>query len=271
MRAADRTDYIVRCLIDAASMYEEDAKAFLAEHDADHRAQIIAERDTEIVAWLGKKAREYRSTGSKQRALQADAIDLMASKLARGAVRANNLLGAVTRPDVLREAAAVAESIVGLFEDSDEGAAAAGAMEGLAIRLRRMADAGQAASDSQPDTDNTTPPADFFQPGHGYTHRSYGNDFHCVTVTTHPTTGERLAMGWLSEHGDWHRPTVVGINQWNHEYDGAEPPDDHGSIEDAHSATELYEMDRDAEFRHDAEDDARNTAEVEAEERGDAR
>lgn len=30
-----RTDYIVRCLIEAASMYEDDAKAFLAEHDAD--------------------------------------------------------------------------------------------------------------------------------------------------------------------------------------------------------------------------------------------
>lgn len=69
-----------------------------------------------------------------------------------------------------------------------------------------------------------TPQPEFFQPGHGYTHRSYGNDFLCVTVTTHPMTGERLAMGWISEHGDWHRPAVVGINQWNHEYDGVEPP-----------------------------------------------
>jgi hypothetical protein len=114
------------------------------------------------------------------------------------------------------------------------------------------------------DTTQTAP--DFFQPGHGYTHR-YGYDFLCVAVTTHPVTGERLAIGWHSEHGV---PIAVGINQWNHEYDGASPPADHGSIEDAHSATELYEMDRDAEFRLDAEDDARNTDAVEADERGDA-
>jgi hypothetical protein len=43
------------------------------------------------------------------------------------------------RAEVLREAATEAESTVALFEDSDEGAAAAGAMEGLAIRFRRMA------------------------------------------------------------------------------------------------------------------------------------
>jgi hypothetical protein len=93
--------------------------------------------------------------------------------------------------------------------------------------LDRMANAGQAGKDTA-SSGESTQPADFFQPGHGYTHRSYGNDFHCVTVTTHPTTGERLAMGWLSEHGEWHRPHVVGINQWNHEYDGAEPPTEGG-------------------------------------------
>jgi hypothetical protein len=64
--------------------------------------------------------------------------------------------------------------------------------------------------------------ADFFQPGHSYTHR-YGYDFLCVAITTHPITGERLAMGWHSEHGAWHRAITVGINQWNHEYDGADP------------------------------------------------
>ncbi|MFD8970526.1 hypothetical protein ACFV0C_36990 [Streptomyces sp. NPDC059568] len=37
------------------------------------------------------------------------------------------------------------------------------------------------------------------------------------------------------------------------------------SIEDVISATELYEMDQAAEARLDAEDDARNTAAVEAE------
>lgn len=43
--------------------------------------------------------------------------------------------------------------------------------------------------------------------------------------------------------------------------------DDDVSNDDFFSASELYEMDRDAEFRLDAEDDARNTAEIEADER----
>jgi hypothetical protein len=45
-----------------------------------------AERDIEIVVWLGKKAREYRSTGGARHALQADAVEVMASTIARGAV-----------------------------------------------------------------------------------------------------------------------------------------------------------------------------------------
>ncbi|TRV72578.1 hypothetical protein FKN01_29765 [Streptomyces sp. 130] len=50
-------------------------------------AKVIAERDAQIIAWLCKKAGEYRSTRSRQHALQADAIDTMADKLRRGAVR----------------------------------------------------------------------------------------------------------------------------------------------------------------------------------------
>ncbi|MER5750687.1 hypothetical protein [Streptomyces sp. NPDC002088] len=57
-----------------------------------HAAEVIAERDAEIMRWLGKKAREYRATGSKQHALQADAVELMASKISRGAVRPDNTL-----------------------------------------------------------------------------------------------------------------------------------------------------------------------------------
>ncbi|WP_411140287.1 hypothetical protein [Streptomyces sp. x-80] len=52
-------------------------------------AAIVAERDAQIIAWLLKKAREYRSTGSQQHQVQADAIERMASKIQRGAVRAS--------------------------------------------------------------------------------------------------------------------------------------------------------------------------------------
>lgn len=69
----------------------------------------------------------------------------------------------------------------------------------------------------------TTATPDFFQPGHGYTHRD-GSDFLCVAVTVHPQTGERLAMGWRVDSWALHYPSTVGINQWNHEYDGVEPP-----------------------------------------------
>lgn len=51
-----------------------------------------AERDAEILYWLGKKSLEYRSTGSKQDVVRADVIALMASKISRGAVRPNNTL-----------------------------------------------------------------------------------------------------------------------------------------------------------------------------------
>lgn len=46
---------------------------------------------TEVTAWLVKKARVFRSAGGSVRAAQADAIAALASKVGRGAVRANNL------------------------------------------------------------------------------------------------------------------------------------------------------------------------------------
>lgn len=60
-----------------------------AEHLLDaYRAEVLAEAKVETVGWLVKKAREYRSTGSTQHALQADAIATLASKADRGAIRA---------------------------------------------------------------------------------------------------------------------------------------------------------------------------------------
>jgi hypothetical protein len=74
----------------------------------------------------------------------------------------------------------------------------------------------------RPDNLRMLPP-DFFEPGHAYTHRD-GSDFHCVAITAHPQTGQRLAMGWRSENDEWHRPTVCNLGQWLHEYDGVQPP-----------------------------------------------
>ncbi|WP_240812564.1 hypothetical protein [Streptomyces sp. DASNCL29] len=49
------------------------------------RAEVLAEAKREVVAWLLKKAGEYRATGKRQR--EADAVSVMASKIDRGAVR----------------------------------------------------------------------------------------------------------------------------------------------------------------------------------------
>jgi hypothetical protein len=260
---------------------------------------LIAERDAEIVAWLGKKAKEFRSAGGQQRQAQADAVDAMASKLARGAVRPDNMRGVVTRNEVLHEAASIAATFLGRFPDWD-AMKAAGIIgphtmaRAIGNELRRMADAGQVGTVTAPsgettqpasffqaghtygdaeydwkfrcdtvtthpengertalgwrffngewepyayheddweihqlvghtDSGRTTQPAPgFFQPGHGYTHR-YGHDFLCAAITTHPATGERLAIGWRIRHGV-HYLAAEGINQWNHEYDGVEPP-----------------------------------------------
>jgi hypothetical protein len=55
---------------------------------AEHRAEVVAERDAETVAWLTKKAREFRANGETT---QADTAALLASKVQRGAVRPDNL------------------------------------------------------------------------------------------------------------------------------------------------------------------------------------
>jgi hypothetical protein len=58
-------------------MYEADARAFLAEHDAHVRAAALAEAQDELVAWLVKKAREQKTWNA----------GTLASKVDRGAVR----------------------------------------------------------------------------------------------------------------------------------------------------------------------------------------
>ncbi|MER6515177.1 hypothetical protein [Nonomuraea sp. NPDC001636] len=57
----------------------------IAELEAE-QATAIAERDAQIVAWLGKKAREYGESDRESRA-KAEAVWRMADKISRGAVR----------------------------------------------------------------------------------------------------------------------------------------------------------------------------------------
>ncbi|MEU9865524.1 hypothetical protein AB0D99_32110 [Streptomyces sp. NPDC047971] len=56
------------------------------ESAANHRAEVQAERDAQIVAWLLKKSHEYGTSNREKRA-KAEAVWRMADKLSRGAVR----------------------------------------------------------------------------------------------------------------------------------------------------------------------------------------
>lgn len=57
----------------------------VAELEAE-RGSLVADRDAQIIAWLGKKAREYGESNRESRA-KSEAVRRMADKLSRGAVR----------------------------------------------------------------------------------------------------------------------------------------------------------------------------------------
>lgn len=86
-------------------------------------------------------------------------------------------------------------------------------------------DLASAIAGALPAAGDEAPAPDFFQPGHGYTRRD-GTDFLCVTVTTHPASGERLAIGWLADLTGLHFLVHRHIGHWLHEYDGCKPPED---------------------------------------------
>lgn len=83
---AANAEHVAKCLVERTEELMA-AGARVAELEQQLRT-VRDDRDMEIVQWLGTKAREYRSTGGRQHALQADAVEVMASKIARGAVRA---------------------------------------------------------------------------------------------------------------------------------------------------------------------------------------
>lgn len=60
---------------------------------------------------------------------------------------------------------------------------------------------------------------------------------------------------------------ALQVGRWGVAHEPDEDFEDRGSIDDVMSAEEQAEYDRDTEYRLDAEDDARNTAAYEAEQR----
>lgn len=86
MSARDVIEHALRVYYQNSRNAKGVVERLLTQYDSERRA----DRDREIMRWLGKKAREYRATGSRQHALQADTIELMAWKISRGAVRPDN-------------------------------------------------------------------------------------------------------------------------------------------------------------------------------------
>jgi hypothetical protein len=104
---------------------------------ADWRDAYRVEVFAEVTTWLVKKAREFRSVGTRKAEAQANAVAAMASKISRGAVRPDN--------------------------------------------LRMLPDAG------------------FFEVDHTY--RSGRTTFRCEYLSSHPTSGEPRAIGWVLQDG----------------------------------------------------------------------
>lgn len=134
----DRRDDLLRQRADVRDRMLGDARAA-------GRAEALVEADllpkADVVTWLTKKAREI-PRGNKIGRAQGDVLAVMASKVARGAVRPDNL---------------------------------------------RML------------------PPDFYEVGRTYTDPSADYDwkFRVDAVTTHPQTGERMALGWRHFRGEW--------------------------------------------------------------------
>ncbi len=165
-----------------------------------HRAEILAEAKTEVVAWLVKKAAEGTPVGE------------LASKVDRGAVRI--FLGTghyrdamdAHRTEVLTEAADYFEerrlARADTVTDFDRGRRAAEGCVVEELRELAAADGGEATAAAA----TATPDEKFFVPGRVYT-RTLRTGIHsptpihlrfeCVSLTSDPKVGDREAWGWV--------------------------------------------------------------------------
>lgn len=76
-----------RARIHAMFPLDEAAEAELDKRLDEHRTDVLAE----VTAWLVKKAREFHARSRKREREQGDTCVILASKIARGAVRPDNV------------------------------------------------------------------------------------------------------------------------------------------------------------------------------------
>jgi len=253
------TAYIVSCIREAASMYPQDAAAFLAEHDAHRRAEEFAE----LARLFDDRGRSLLDGGIMT---AADAAQLI-----RRHTSGKDTGDATQAPagESTQQAATEAPPTDGpwwqTIADALNTAAAAGTHIGIDVDGvltdhltraivwdrdterwtvacadcdRQLVDCGHCPTcetcldcgicsgvgcTCKCEAAQAEPAPGFFQVGHGYTHRD-GSDFLCVAVTTHPLTGEPRALGWIIRSG-WHDAGALDPDDWAHAYDGCEPPE----------------------------------------------
>lgn len=211
MRPADQTAYIVACIREGGSMYSADAEAFLAEHDAHQRSEVLAE----VAHLFDDRGWAFLDGGIMT---AADAAELIrqhaagqAGKDTRGAAQAPT--GESTQlPLQVR------------IYDSLAAFNAVACWDVLRLAQMRQYLAEHLAGELGPaGRESTTTTPGFFQPGHTYTRRD-GTTFRCDAITTHPESGQRLALGWHTDLADWTFLAQQNLGRWLHEYDGGAPP-----------------------------------------------
>lgn len=91
-----------------------------------------------------------------------------------------------------------------------------GRLNGLDWESGDWADATEVWEKSSPTRADATP--DFYQPGHVYSYPRYADGydwkFRVDTITTHPETGERIALGWRYWQGQWGE-YAYGEDDWD--------------------------------------------------------
>ncbi|TBO60051.1 hypothetical protein EYS09_08665 [Streptomyces kasugaensis] len=113
------------------------------------------------------------------------------------------------RAEVLREAADAIDFGKRRFPDEVRGGAS-----WAARMLRRMA--AEPGKDTRKGESTCASAPDFFQPDRTYI--SGRTTFRCDTISTHPTTGERRALGWEMQYDRDDEP--VALDQRNYEASG---------------------------------------------------
>lgn len=123
--------------------------------------------------------------------------------------------------DTLREAAdAVALDRDSTIPSGGKGAYRRGMTRAVEL-LRRMADAAEQGEKDTREGESTPQPADFFQPGHTYAYDADGftapeliTRFRVQHITTHPTSGKRMAFGWLHTPDTSWTPYAEPADEW---------------------------------------------------------